>query len=287
MDELWRSNDPFTIPGTNYTVVGYSVAAEKTSFFIQELKLMLDCGLSHCLQPEHIFITHMHMDHSLCLPNCVVQLGNFKSQIEIKPTIFVPVKMLDKVKNFLHTTFEMSKNNPKHTVGNKYNVVGVGTNSIFSLQMKKKQFEVVVFHCDHSVPCVGYGFSEVRMKLKDEYKDVFGQEIGKLRKSGIDVTEEKTFPIFCYLGDTSIDVFKDTRIFEYPTIFVECTFIDNEHEQYAKEKKHICWNQLEPVVKSNPGNTFVLYHFSRRYNKEDLEQFFGKLEYTNIYPWIN
>lgn len=286
MDELWKIRDPYKLPGTPYTVVGYSVAAVKTSFFIPELKLMLDSGLSHGFQPEHIFITHLHMDHSLCLPNTVVQLGYFKTEMDKKPTIYVPERMVDKTKEFMYSVFAMSKNNPNHRVGEKYNIMGVKSGLGLELELKKKLFSVQVIHCDHTVPCVGYGFSEIRKKLKDEYKDMEGKDIGQLRKSGVEVSEDKRFPVFCYLGDTSIAVFKDETIFDYPNIFVECSFVEEEDKDHADEKKHIYWGDLEQIIKEHPNNHFILYHFSQRYGKDVLEPFFAKYNYPNVYPWI-
>src|SRR3972149_5002888 len=139
MDE-WKIRPPYQLQGTSYTIVGYSVAAEKTSFFIPELKIMFDCGVPHSFQPEHIFVSHLHLDHSMCMPHTVVQLGNFKSKIDKKPAIHVPKIMVEKTADFMHTIFRMSKNNNKHKVGEKYEIVGVVANDIFEMDIKKKRY---------------------------------------------------------------------------------------------------------------------------------------------------
>jgi hypothetical protein len=48
---------------------------------------------------------------------------------------------------------------------------------------------VEVIQCDHTVPTVGYGFSERRTKLKEQYSALSGAEIGKLRKTGVEVAD--------------------------------------------------------------------------------------------------
>lgn len=51
--------------GPNWTMVGYSRAADRTFFYIPELKLGLDAGGCRGRQPDYTFITHTHIDHSI------------------------------------------------------------------------------------------------------------------------------------------------------------------------------------------------------------------------------
>jgi hypothetical protein len=41
--------------------------------------------------------------------------------------------------------------------------------SSFRLTLRKQLYEIDIVLCDHSVPTVSYCFSEMRMKLKEEY----------------------------------------------------------------------------------------------------------------------
>ena len=66
--KVWDDREPITIPGTQYTLRGFSIAALRTNFFIKELSIMLDGGLSANYSPDHIFITHSHTDHIANLP---------------------------------------------------------------------------------------------------------------------------------------------------------------------------------------------------------------------------
>ena len=137
-----------------------------------------------------------------------------------------------------------------------------------------------VVDCFHSVPCVGFLFSEKRTKLKDEYRGKKGKELAALQKEGVIVQQESFVPLFTYLGDTSIEIFeKYPQIFSYPTIIVECTFL--KHESFVDERcqrdGHIAWKHLEPYVLSHPECTFVLIHFSCRYKAPDIFAFFDEL----------
>ena len=70
-----------------------------------------------------------------------------------------------------------------------------------------------VVACDHTVPCVGYCFAQVKQSLKPEYKGLPGLEIGKLRKQGIQVTQEEEQPLFCFLGDTSASILSEGGLY--------------------------------------------------------------------------
>lgn len=75
-------------------------------------------------------------------------------------------------------------------------------------------------------------------------KHLPGSEIAKLRKSGVEVSEDSFHPLFVFMGDTHITVFKQNPgLFNYPTIVVECTFIKDEAEvrERADRDGHIHW----------------------------------------------
>tara|TARA_R110002050_G_scaffold224465_1_gene360452 strand:+ start:664 stop:1248 length:585 start_codon:yes stop_codon:yes gene_type:complete len=154
---------------------------------------------------------------------------------------------------------------------------------------KNNSIKVDVIDCCHSVPCLGFCFSERRSKLKEKCRCLAGKEIMALRKKGETVSEEVDFPLFCYLGDTSIDVFeKNPQILTFPNIVVECTFLMDE--DYVDERcvrdGHIAWKHLEPVVLANPNTRFILIHFSCRYTAKVIYEFFEKLTIRQENPLV-
>jgi len=155
--------------------------------------------------------------------------------------------------------------------------------------LKSKDFEIVtvkagdtipvtktltahVVSCVHGVPTVGYGFVDKRKKLKAEYQALPSSEVGKLRKSGVEVQEEVNVLQFCFLGDTTTEVFKlHPELLTYPIVIIECSFLLPEHENQAASSNHVHWTLLAPIVKAHPKTTFVLIHFSLRYRvRNDL-----------------
>ena len=153
---------------------------------------------------------------------------------------------------------------------------------------------VHVFSCFHRVPCVGYGFSQMRRKLKPEYADLEGREIGRLRKEGVEVSSMEEIHLFAFLGDTTVELLQPRneeiggegkymsstaqQLRLYPVVMMECTFLgakDLEDERRrARKTGHILWEQIKEFVIDNPQTTFVLMHFSRRYSAEEVKLFF-------------
>ena len=68
--KCWKEHSPIPIPGyPQITLMGWSVAALRTNFYIKELGLMLDAGLSSPTWViNHLLITHCHSDHCANLP---------------------------------------------------------------------------------------------------------------------------------------------------------------------------------------------------------------------------
>lgn len=286
MNPLW-DRIGFNLIGTCYTLKGHSIASIHTCFYIPELDIMLDAGMESKYFPEKTFVTHGHMDHSLYLPATFVELSNRKNlhDKQKKPTIFVPSKMFKPTLNYIYSSYALSKNNPHHRMMKAFQLVGVDGGKRIEMVIKNNKWIVEVIECDHTVPCVGYGFIQVRRKVKDEYMDLPKQRYGELKKEGIEFAEEREFPIFCYLGDSTAKVFENFDYAKYPNIICECTYINSDDDK-EKTNKHTHWEELEPIIRSHPDNMFILYHFSQRYSSVEIYAFFDKMGCPNLFPWI-
>ena len=248
---------------------------------------MLDCGIPPKTIPDNIFITHGHLDHVYGIPTSFIELVSFKlKDIDKTVNIYLPEEIATYTKNFIHHTYVLSKNNPNPKIHSKYKIIGLKKDNIrIPIKIRNKDWILETIKCDHTVPCLGYGFSEIRKKLKDEYKGLEGRELGKLKRDGVVISKTIEIPQFCYLGDSSIKVLENNSIFKYPIIMVECTYIGPETIDLIKSKKHIHWNELVPYIKKYSDTTFILYHFSKRYKSDEIWEFFNKISLKNIVIW--
>lgn len=188
----------------------------------------------------------------------------------------------DKIASYIKSMFDvnsLSDSDPSPW----YDYHSLKKGCVVPLETKRTQLMVEVFECDHTIPTIGYGFTEIKHKLKEEYSKLTGKDIGKLRKEGVEITEPKAIKKFTYICDTSIDVFNlNPSILEYPVIFIECTFILDEELENAGKTKHIHWKELKPYVENNPDKTFILFHFSQRYRNSEISEFFEKEKESGI-----
>jgi len=274
----WKQE--WTMP-SGLHICGYSRAAYRTGFYIKNLDIMLDAGPQNFNKPTHIFITHAHLDHIADLPYTMIgdEGGNHVFNV------YLPDECKgDYLDNFIKSPFEINAIE-KIKTSDWYNAIGIKGKSTFRLNFKKAPYDVTTFDCDHSVPTVSYAFNAIKNKLKDEYRGLPGNEIGKLRKENVKVTYEVSEPQFVYVCDTTTKVLEDNPfILDYPIVIIECTFLEPDHKDQADVTKHIHWNDLKPYVMKHKDIIFMLIHFSLRYKDEDIDAFFKKeMEENNIH----
>jgi ribonuclease Z len=302
-NHYWTSKYEFN----NYTLYGFSWAARKTGFYIPEMRVMLDCGVPNDYSPEHIFITHGHGDHCFCLPQTIIDTGN------VKPNIYIHSKDKSAIYQYIHSAYFLSTRNPKPKIHNKYNLVPCEENTINIIQINGKSWKIDIIKCFHTVPCIGYGFSEIRtrllpeilkeLKIIDEYiftediesniklkekkiQQMKTQKIIEYKKQEKNINEEYEHPVFCFLGDTNEFVLKNPILEKFKLIMIECTFLDDEHIKEANDNRHMHWINLKPYITHHPNTIFILYHFSFRYDKSYIKSFFEKQNIINVIPWI-
>ncbi len=293
--KVWKSHPAITLSTTLYSLQGYSIAALRTNFYIKELGIMLDAGIPIPQYTiNHLLITHCHSDHIATLP---FHIYSKKENEKIK--IYVPKGIEKHIKEFIEISYLLSSHTFPEEEGikredlflyNFYELIIVEPGQILDINIKKSNFGLEIFKCYHQVPCVGYGIFEKRKKLKEEYANLKGKEIGELRKKGIEINYEYQFKFLCYLGDTSKEVFNENeweKIIQYKNIIIECTFVKDDDLEQADKTYHIHWKYIEPIVDKYKDNIFILIHFSQRYDNSELVEFFKEKNRENVIPWIN
>lgn len=284
---MWNTGQSFKIPKTSYTLKGFSIAALRSNFFIPELKIMLDAGLSANLTPELICITHCHSDHCANLPFHLYSVADGK-----RIPVLTPAASYSRILGYIKAAFMMSLDCPSEEavlthLADFADVVPIHPGRVELDHLKHITVEIIP--CYHSVPSIGFGFIEKRKKLQDIYQGKSGQELAALKERGIEISYELEVPFFLYLGDTSKQILDTARIYDYSTVMIECTFLLEDEVDLAETKKHMHWKDLQVAIRDHPSTFFILYHFSQRYKPEEIHQFFethGK-DLPNMYPWIS
>ena len=267
-----RSWKKYSLQG-KWTMMGYSRAADRTFFYVPELRMGLDAGGCRGRQPDFVFVTHSHIDHSVDLWYMAQREGT---------KIFIPAESQPFIERAVVSQWEMNLCAALDSTPTlPFQPVRPGDEFPWG---KKDAYRVKVFACFHKVPSVGYAFHETRYRLKEAYRGQSGKEIAAARKAGTEVNEEYVNLMFAFLGDTDTRVFEvHPWLFDYPVIIVECTFFQDEQER-ALDNGHVHWDALAPHILAHPGVTFVLIHFSMRYKEQEVYDFFHNLSQRETEP---
>ncbi|MFF5264310.1 MBL fold metallo-hydrolase [Actinomadura viridis] len=290
----WKT---WTIPGTEFTLTGYSRANDKTFFHIPQLRCSLDAGLCEGRQVDAVFLTHTHHDHSKDLDFLASKAGT---------DVYLPAEAMPYVKSYLRASAELNHGaGYDPTLAEGARLHGVGQDDEFTFGRRGHHVRVV--GCEHKVPCVGYAFSESSKELRPEYAELrrtlvdegrggeFGRLMARKRREGVQVEREVRRPLFAFLGDTHVSVFaRNPWLLDFPVVITECTFLDDAERERAERVGHTVWSRLRPVVEAHPGTLFVLTHFSLRHSDREVLAFFrrerekagaGRLD--NVVPWVH
>ena len=266
-----------------FYVEGYSRAAHRTGIIIRGLDIILDAGLDVQKAFSNVFITHQHYDH-------VVYLPQYTFNVEPKQIINVvsTEKILSNIKPWLVSAIRMTKNISEKT--NSDSVLSIAStkfipldfNNFYEFKNGSDEWRTELFKCSHSVDSVGFGFQILKNKLKQEFANLTQKEIRDIKKNGTEITSPIFEKIFLFLGDTYKRILQNEKIFEYPTIIMECTYIYDDEKQFAKKNKHIHWDDIKETVESKQNIQFVLIHFSMKYSTAEINDFFQKQKLKNL-----
>eukprot|EP01006_Ploeotia_vitrea_P012943 TRINITY_DN34087_c0_g1_i1.p1 TRINITY_DN34087_c0_g1~~TRINITY_DN34087_c0_g1_i1.p1 ORF type:complete len:340 (-),score=37.20 TRINITY_DN34087_c0_g1_i1:147-1166(-) len=275
-EDLWTM---WKLPNSPLYLRGFSRAGCKTALWFPPLRAFFDAGVVEDGEVDRVFITHSHADHSYAAP--------YLHSRHHKQQFYLPEDSVEYFDKYLASAQKLNDNGGPF-YGHGWDIHGVKPGTVIPFNVEKTRWNARVIECCHTVPCVGYGVSEIRQKLKPEYVGKSGPEIKELRQQGVEIVGDVEVPHFAFLGDTNEKVFEQnpTLASDYPVIILECTILtkDEDSLEGCNKKGHIHWEVLKPVVEANPKTTFLLIHFSTRYSDKELMEFFA--EVPNVVPLV-
>jgi ribonuclease Z len=280
------------------SIVGLGRSADASSYFLPELGIVLDAGIHvKSIRPKTVLLTHGHRDHIAALP----------THAAAKAKIFCPEAITPMVRRFLLAEAQLNYGAPQtdeETIAalGEYDLNSVVDGDEILLPRENYQgsptpIGIQVFRAPHKegVPAVSYGLYRAKTQLKSEYASLPKRELGALIQQGIAITESYNEGLLFYTGDTTINLLKERWreiLPKYQHVIHEVTFLgkpSSELDEAARKKGHTHYSQLHPWICAFPDTTFVCVHWSLRYSREDVLQFFEE-EYggvpKNVVLWV-
>lgn len=251
------------VDAAGLAIEGVSIAGHESFYKIPSLRALLEFGRA----PDDVVgyatacLTHGHLDHAAGLTH---HASRRRLQGLPPARVFVPAPAVADLEALVAACERLEDV--------EYGVDLVPSRPGDRVTLRR-DLELAILPGRHRVASVGYLFSEVRQKLKDDLVGKSGAEIADLRARGIDVTRREDVPLLAYPGDCGPEIFEAApELFKARVLLIECSFLRPDDVDRARVYAHLHVRDFLERIDSFENEAIVLTHFSQRYRAEEIRE---------------
>lgn len=251
------------------TITAYSTAMFSTWFFVEEIGLLLDAGdgvtanlLQKSRKIRHVFISHADRDHLAGL----LQFNQLNARNGF-PKIYYP-----KDSGSFPALADFAVKFDQQVAGVRWHPIGADE----TIEIRKNlQVRTIrnghVRTAGNLTKSLSFSIDQIRWKLREEFKNLSGPEIGDLVKQQgrASLSREERVNLLGYSGDSPVE---DHERWDGTNILIhEATFLeDGVNSPHAN--KHSSLEAVLRMVSEIDVNMLILSHFSSRYSEEQIDE---------------
>lgn len=256
--------EKITVAGV--TLEGFAQGGWRTSIHCPDAGCVFDMGTVLPVSVDHYFVTHGHPDHVCALPFIVAQRDLRDSPRPAK--IHVPAAIAEDVTRVLQATEALygGRRGPSRA-----EVVPMKIGDAVSLKRDIAVRAVRTFHDTHAC---GWAVERTTKKLKPEFHELAGAEIGRLRREGVEVTDATTSTMLVVPGDTKIEfLLRCEQARKAKVLTHEVTYWDDASSpEKCREYGHTHVDEMIEHCEKFEGEALVLVHRSLKYKRAQVEE---------------
>lgn len=252
-----------SLEAAGIAIEGVSIAGHESYFKLPGFRAMLEFGRApeDTLGYATVCLSHGHLDHAAGLAHHASR----RTLTGLGPArVFAPEEALDDLSVWLAACERLER----VPYGTRLEAARPGE----SVELRR-DLELKFLPGRHRVPTVGFLFSEIRRKLKEEHTGASGPEIQALRGRGIEVTRREEIPLLAYPGDCGPGIFDAApEILRARVLLIECSFVAPEDRTRAHEYEHLHISDFAERADLFQNEVVVLTHFTLRSAAEQIRE---------------
>jgi ribonuclease Z len=252
-----------SLDAAGIAIEGVSIAGHESFFKIPGFRTLLEFGRApdDTLAFSTICLSHGHLDHAAGLAHHASR----RTLTGLGPArVLAPEEAIPDLEAWVAACERLER----VRYGTRFEAATPG--SRISL---RRDLEIRILPGRHRVPTVGYLFSEIRHKLKDEFGGLAGPGIAALRDRGVEVTRREEVPLLAYPGDCGPSIFDAApELFRARVLLIECSFFAPDDVGRAHAYEHLHLTDFAERADSFQNEAIVLTHFTLRSTDEEIRR---------------